>query len=138
MSWGLYQYILARQIANHFYSLKGEMKTLLNECLAFSRKYLCNFTKSAPIDFLGGKAGGRAGGRKEGRKESPVKIYSGHFHLSCVSGLIFLPLRISCLIPGLFKNIFPLGQAEPPPAEWHADTSQAPQKWGPAEEGLPF
>lgn len=126
MSWELYRYILARQTATHFYSLQGKMKTLLNEFLAFSREYPCNFRNGIPIDFL------------EKLNQSLIKTYSGHFHLSCISGLILLSLRISCLIPGLFKYMSPLGQADLLPAGWHAGTSQASQEWGPTEEHLSF
>lgn len=77
-------------MANHFYSLQGKLKTLLNECSAFSRKYPCHLRNGIPIDFLGKF------------NQLPMKTYSGYFHLSYISRLIFPSLGISSLIPGLF------------------------------------
>lgn len=84
MSWKLYQYILARQTAN--------------ECLAFSRKIPMQFRNGAPIDFLGNQS------TSQSINQSPVKTHSSHFYLSWVPGLVFLSLRISYLIPRLFKK----------------------------------
>lgn len=57
-----------------------------------------------------------------------INPHSGHFHLSCESGLVFLSFRISCHIPGLFKNMSPLGNTELLPTEWHAGTSKVTQE----------
>lgn len=90
------QYILAREIAK--------------KCLVFSRKYSCNLEMILLWIFWE-------------INQSPVKTHSVHFYPNCVFGLVFLSLRISYRIPGLFKNMSPLGHTELLSTQCHVGTS---------------
>lgn len=105
------QYTLARKTAK--------------KCLVFSWKYSCNLEMILLWIFWE-------------INQSPVKTHSVHFYPNCIFGLVFLSLRISYCIPGLFKNMSLLGHRELLSTQYHAGTSWVPQEWSPAEEGLPF